>query len=277
MVRNDIDLGLRLKDQAGWNQTPADWSRFLALEPAGCFVAELDGRPVGTATTCVLGSVGWIAMVLVDAAARHQGIGTQLVTRATAYLQQRAVQTMRLDATALGRPVYQRLGFTAEYELVRWAGRPAAGSNRQRTEMDVVVPSAEQQEALAAIDQQATGTDRRRLLARLWQEQPQAVAVAVLDDCIQGYAMFRGGSRSTHLGPAAAMSTAAGHALLEWACNRCTGKPIQLDIPRDNLAASDWARSCGLEPQREFTRMVQGQSVQDQPQLLWASSGPEKG
>ena len=43
MTPGDIELGMRLKGQAGWNQTPADWQRFLELEPNGCFVAEWDG------------------------------------------------------------------------------------------------------------------------------------------------------------------------------------------------------------------------------------------
>ena len=62
----DVPLGMRLKTQAGWNQTEADWRRFLAMQPVGCFVAELDGRPVGTAVGCTFGPVAWIAMVLVD-------------------------------------------------------------------------------------------------------------------------------------------------------------------------------------------------------------------
>ena len=43
MTVRDIPLGLRLARQAGWNQTEADWRRFLDLEPEGCFVGELDG------------------------------------------------------------------------------------------------------------------------------------------------------------------------------------------------------------------------------------------
>ena len=42
----DLPLGLRLSQAAGWNQTEADWRRFLDLQPDGCFVAELDGTPV---------------------------------------------------------------------------------------------------------------------------------------------------------------------------------------------------------------------------------------
>ncbi len=122
MTIDDVSLGMRLKEQAGWNQIEADWRRFLALEPDGCFVAELDGEPVATTTTCVFGTVAWIAMVLVDKPARHQGIATRLVDHAVQYLEDRGVETVRLDATPLGRPVYERLGFLAEYELVRLQG-----------------------------------------------------------------------------------------------------------------------------------------------------------
>ncbi len=277
MTGDDIGLGLRLKEQAGWNQTAADWARFLALEPGGCFVAELDGQPVGTATTCTLAAVGWIAMVLVDPAARHQGIGTRLVTHAIAYLQQRELRTIRLDATALGRPVYERLGFAAEYELVRLEGRAEDRSEQWRADVEIVLPPALERESLAAIDQQVTGTDRRRLFAQLWSERPEAVAQAVVSGSVQGYVMFRSGSRATQIGPAVASTAETGCALLDWACSRCAGQPVLVDIPRDNRAAIDWALARGLVPQREFTRMYREYPIWDQPELLWASSGPEKG
>ena len=76
MTVADIPLGLELRQQAGWNQTESDWRRFLELQPDGCFVAEWEGKPVGTTTTCLFDDIGWIAMVLVEQAARHRGIGT---------------------------------------------------------------------------------------------------------------------------------------------------------------------------------------------------------
>lgn len=51
----DIPFGMRLKDEAGWNHTEADWRRALALQPDGCFLAEQGGEPVGTITSCVYG------------------------------------------------------------------------------------------------------------------------------------------------------------------------------------------------------------------------------
>src|SRR5439155_11821304 len=53
MTQTDLPLGMRLKTANGWNQTEADWRRYLDLQPDGCFVAMLDGTPVGTLTSCI--------------------------------------------------------------------------------------------------------------------------------------------------------------------------------------------------------------------------------
>ncbi|HWE37692.1 MAG TPA: GNAT family N-acetyltransferase, partial [Isosphaeraceae bacterium] len=125
MTAADLPLGLRLSRAAGWNQTPADWSRLLDLGPTGCFVAERAGTAVGTTTTCVFGPIAWVAMVLVDQDARGRGIGTALVAHAIDSLEGLRVRSIRLDATPLGEPLYRRLGFVAEYPLARFQGTPA--------------------------------------------------------------------------------------------------------------------------------------------------------
>jgi GNAT superfamily N-acetyltransferase len=273
MTIDDVWLGMRLKEQAGWNQIEADWYRFLALEPEGCFVAELDGRPVATTTTCVFDSVAWIAMVLVDEPARHQGIATRLVDHAVQYLENRDVRTVRLDATPLGRPVYERLGFVAEYELVRLQGTASASLSGQSTLPEV----PDNFRAAAELDRQITGTGRHRLLEAMYRERPDAARVVLDGPRTIGYAMLRAGARATQIGPAVALTPEAGFALLDWGFRQCDKQSVFVDIPRDNHQAIDWAKGKGLETQRPFTRMYRGRPVQDQVVHLWASSGPEKG
>jgi len=84
MTVEDVPFGMHLKEQAGWNQTEADWRRLLAMEPDGGFLAEMGSEPAGTLTACVFGSVAWIAMVLVEEARRGQGIATALLKHAIA-------------------------------------------------------------------------------------------------------------------------------------------------------------------------------------------------
>ena len=111
MTVADIPLGLRLARQAGWNQIEADWRRFLAMQPDGCFVGERDGTPVATTATFIFGPVAWIAMVLVDVDSRRKGVATTLLKHALDFLDNQGVKTVRLDATAAGQPVYEKLGF----------------------------------------------------------------------------------------------------------------------------------------------------------------------
>src|SRR5215216_3234927 len=120
MTAADVASGLRLKEQAGWNQLEADWRRLLDLQPDGCFVAEVDGAVVGTVTTCRFGPVGWVAMMLVDEALRGRGIGRALMVRALEDLDAHGVRSVRLDATPLGRPLYESLGFVAEATFARF-------------------------------------------------------------------------------------------------------------------------------------------------------------
>ncbi len=274
MTEADIPLGMRLKGQAGWNQTPADWTRFLQMQPDGCFVAEWNGLPVGTTTTCIFGSIGWIAMVLVDQEHRHRGIGTRLVQHALEFLDHRRVATARLDATALGRPVYEKLGFFAEYDVMRMEGiaedvepvpapcRPA-GDESLRLVVD--------------LDQRATNTPREKLLARLLTEDGARCWLSGAPDEPDGYAISRPGSRATQIGPAVASNGTSGFSLLDGAIRQSAGERVYVDVPSDNHAAITWAGHRRLTCQRSFTRMYRGRPVNDDIRLLWASSGPEKG
>src|SRR6516164_8643857 len=120
MTEQDIPVGLRLNTLSGWNQTAVDWHRFLDNSPGGCFVMEHDSKVVGTATTISYENrFAWIGMVLVDPEYRTRGIGTQLLRKTVEYLDQRCIPTMKLDATPLGKPLYQKLGFVPEFEIER--------------------------------------------------------------------------------------------------------------------------------------------------------------
>src|SRR5207237_6846787 len=108
--------------------------------------------PVATTTTCILGDVAWVAMVLVDARLRRHGIGTELMQQALRFLDERNVWSIRLDATPLGRPVYERLGFVPDYPLARYNGHLPEHALSAETE-----PADTQDlEAIIALDRDVT-------------------------------------------------------------------------------------------------------------------------
>jgi GNAT superfamily N-acetyltransferase len=277
MTARDVALGMRLKDQAGWNQTEADWKRFLDLEPDGCFVGELDGVAAATLTTCTFGPVAWIAMVLVDQPLRGRGLAKALLAHALEFLDRNGVRSVRLDATSLGQPLYEKLGFVVEYELARYQGvLPPRGTASRPLGIDPNPLTAEHLDGVCRLDRAVTGTDRKKLLMRLLVESPGAVKAVQEGGEVTGFLMAREGSRALQIGPCMA-SAAAGPVLLRDAWWRYAGRPVYVDIPTGNAAAAALAEAVGLTVQRRFLRMCRGPLVGERIEELWASSGPEKG
>src|SRR5262249_8452375 len=168
MTFEDLTLGLRLKQRAGWNQTPADWARFLSLQPDGCFVAELDGEPVGTVTTCMFGPVAWIGMMLVEPDKRGRGLGRAVMVRALEFLESKNVRSVRLDATPMGEPLYRSLGFVPQFVLSRLEGELHDAGEAPGVEAG----QREDWESTAGLDREVTNTDRLHLLFELFRERP---------------------------------------------------------------------------------------------------------
>jgi len=272
MTIDDVQLGLKLTRQAGWNQTESDWLRFMNLEPTGCFVAELNGSSVGTITTCLFGQVAWIAMLLVDASTRGRGVGTAMLKHSLNYLEGRKVKTVRLDATSAGQPIYEKLGFVPEYQLARFEGMAPSG----RTGPVVTEATPEIFASIIEFDKWMTGTNRAKMLSRLFEEFPEDIHALWHGDKIEGFIITRPGANAIHIGPCVA-TTDAGSVLLSDALDRCATESVFIDIPLDNADAVRVAESGALRIQRYFMRMYRGERVKDNIKALWAGSGPEKG
>ena len=273
MTPDDLDSAMHLKDQAGWNQTEADWRRFLEMEPMGCFAADWDDRLVGTTVTCIFGPVAWIAMVLVDPEFRGRGIGKALMTYALDFLDAYGVSTVRLDATPLGEPLYKKLGFETEYGLARFEGTP-----QLTTPSHGKIDHAHSRDypLLFQIDQKVTGSDRKKFLARFFEEQSEQIRVVRSSETIAGFLTCRPGTRAKQIGPCLG-GQGIGGILLADAMSRFSQTPICVDIPVQNAAASNMAERSGLIIQRHLIRMRRGPLVAEQTDHIWASSGPELG
>jgi hypothetical protein len=211
-------------------------------------------------------------MVLVDAGFRRRGIGRALMEHALAFLDALQIPTVRLDATPLGQPLYEQLGFVEQFRLARFEGTlPLAGPPPQP---GVVAAAPSRWDNLATLDREVTRTDRRRFLIHLFTEQPDEVHAAVGPDRCLGLLAARPGARALQLGPCLGE---AGPLLLADAFLRHAGRHVYLDVPEANEAACRLAAAQGLTVQRHLLRMCRGERVTEQIEHLWASSGPEKG
>lgn len=233
---------MALSTVVGWNQVEADWRRLLELEPAGCFGIEADGRVAASATVVTYGrELAWIGMVLTLPEYRGRGFATQLMQRCLDYCDAGRVRTVKLDATDLGRPVYEKLGFVEEYVVERWKGT-LEGGQRRAFEHDY------------ELDHLAFGADRRALLERVGFSRPGRVAAFAGPVVCRTAEQAR--ERIEHGG-------AAG--LTFW------------DLPLINPEAVRLAGEMGFAPARRLWRMRRGPAIEERPEFAYAMAGFEYG
>jgi GNAT superfamily N-acetyltransferase len=280
MTKADISAAQRLKEIAGWNQTETDWQRFLEASEAGCFVAELDGEVRGTAATISFEKrFAWVGMVLVDPAYRGRGIGTRLLEQTIEYLDGVGIPCIKLDATPQGRPIYEKLGFSPEYEIERWMLRRASGSVSDRAASDRVsdLPSS-LLEQICETDREIFGANRSSLLKSIHLEAPDFTFGIIAEGDVQGYAFGRRGSFGDHLGPWMADGAPAARELLESFLGRSNRDVVIVDYLKLNDVAGKLLRSLGFVFTRPLTRMYRGKNTfPGCPERLCAILGPEFG
>jgi len=276
LAERDIPAAMRLKELAHWNQTTEDWRRLLRLEPRGCFAACFQSRLVATTTFTTYGpDLAWIGMVLVDPEFRRRGIATALLRTALESLQRDGVQTVKLDATPAGQPVYEALGFARESLIQRWEG--TASKSAAATECSTL--SAQVWPELLELDRRAFGADRPSLLAFLETDSDAPpLIVRAAGGQLSGYALSRRGTNASYIGPLVAADEQTAIKLLDGMLDGLAGKRVYIDLNTDYEDGSEALARRGFIKQRDLIRMRRGQkSSAGISQLVLAIAGPEVG
>lgn len=262
----DLPAALELSEQAGWNQTADDWRMLIDLAPTGCLAIEVDGELAATTTLLCYGRrLAWIGMVLTKKCYRGRGFARRLMTEALSLADQKAVETVKLDATDQGRPLYEKMGFRSEQAVERWT-RTGTGHTTGTT-----VPAGERPaESWRMADHRAFGADRSELLERLARRgQPPFV--------IEGsYCLTRPGRYSHYLGPSVCDAPTTARALIERALATAGHRDCSWDLFPANAAAAI-ARDLAFTPTRHLQRMVRGKDLRADSDSIYAIAGFELG
>lgn len=258
-----------LVEEAGWNQTGADWIMMLTLG-RGLGFADRSGRLIASSVTLNYGKgIGWIGMVLVAGPWRRRGLATAMIGRCIEDIAAKGL-VPALDATAAGEKVYMKMGFSGELEIARW--RRPHGATGHATAMSGRMTATDLGWA-SALDARAFGANRRDLLAS-----------CVMTDDRSGHAighdaflLQRPGRTARHLGPLCATDEDTALALAECAIGHAD-EPLLMDVPVRQKGLADLLAASGFVRERSFRRMYLGADApRGEPALLYAIAGPELG
>jgi GNAT superfamily N-acetyltransferase len=261
---DDLPGAMELPRSAGWNQTRHDWEMLLRLEPQGCFAIEVDDQIAATATLLCYGTrLAWIGMVLTRPEYQRRGFAQRLMEHALARAAELKIDSIKLDATPQGQPLYEKLGFKTEDIVERWF-RDGGSARKQRQPLPSPCPYSLQ------TDLAAFGADRSLLLEELALRNPP-------NTLPEAYCFSRSGTRARYLGPCVASEQKAAGLVIEQTLREPSESGWFWDLLGANENAVQLAKEFGFAPQRRLERMVMGKNLAKNDELVYAIAGFELG
>ena len=230
-----------------------DLHLYRRIQPDGWFVASQADQLVGMVGAANYGVFAHVGLMAVHPGMQRQGIGWSLMQFLLAGLEQQGVPLVTLDASAAGRPLYEKLGFVAYDETCVF-----------RRQSDFVVPerstpvqniTARDLDDLVEWDTGLFGADRRRVFQALLESLPgRAFMLRDADGQITGY-LF---SQRNRIGPWVMQKSHNAHVLLQAALSLPYEETLSLNVPSSNREALELLQHFGFEQIRTNLHMGRG-------------------
>jgi GNAT superfamily N-acetyltransferase len=253
MTAEDAARGAVLTQQIGWSQNQDNWARLIEWAGAGSLCIADGDKLVATAIAIYYSpAVSWIGVVITHPDYQRQGLARRMMTAAIDYLRGRGAQCIMLDASKMGYPLYDSMGFRSLYKVEVFQGNAplivGSDSVRELTEADIP--------AVIQRDGQLFGVERPQIIRSL--ALPGAAWVLGSPDDIQGYLLLKHSRKGASIGPWYHNTSAGAEALLRRALVGINGQGAGIYIPEMNTAAKAIVTSYGMIYDRYCTRMVLG-------------------
>jgi GNAT superfamily N-acetyltransferase len=237
----------------GWNPGLHDAACFYAADPNGFFLALQNGKPSGCLSAVAYDPVfGFAGFYIVKPELRSQGIGHQLIQKASAYMGHRTIGN---DAVVAQQENYKKFGFKMAYRNIRYRGIAPSGDLHAPEITDLrQIPFRE----IAAYDRGMFPSERSSFLS-CWIHQPESTALGcVRDGKLSGYGVIRRCRQGYKIGPLFADGEDIAEKLLLALTGVVSGEEFFLDIPEPNSGARALIDRYKMQMVFETARMYAG-------------------
>jgi len=237
---SEIEIIKLLSERAGWNQTFADLQSMISHGKGGIFIAYYNYLnhefPLGSGVSFpVHEDLAWIGMILVHKELRRQGIARRMMRICLAHsrmVQKKSI--IGLDATPLGKQVYDSLGFKDSFLIWRSIIQTDNEKGEFAETADIPFNLEEVQDYLV----EKNYPERFQIVKLLGELQGSKNMMAISKNRILGFIMSRPGRLKPFIGPLIADSPEIANYLLREILHHWKGegyKEVFMDIPEQHL------------------------------------------
>lgn len=275
LTATDVEVAAAIAEAAygGPRERRSELARYVSLQPEGWMLAVRGGTPAGLGGAIDYGPFAYIGLMAVHPSLQRQGIAQAIVEHLLAWIQAQGCPMILLDASAMGQPLYAKLGFIEDDNVVVFVRdsaptvHPAAPQVSLAGAEDIATrllagrgyavshARAEDVPDLVAFDTPIFGARRDRVLASYLADDPsRAFLTRDADGTIGGYLV----AQEHTLGPWVAQTPRDAEALLAHAVALPYETPPQVLVPAANRQASGMLERYGFTAQRTLSHMRLG-------------------
>ncbi|MBF0547221.1 MAG: GNAT family N-acetyltransferase [Candidatus Riflebacteria bacterium] len=221
----------------------------VKISPNSCFLALLEGMPVGMVAAICFQRMAWVGLMAVDPKWQSRGFGKAIMTHVLAHLEGQGTNSILLDASAAGRPLYKSMGFVEADEsrmfernleqnpfTVEEKNSVTGGSILSPEEISIRIIAENDLQKLSGFDAFAYGTNREGLLKLLYNEFSSRCLLAKdVNGEIIGYVC----AQKNRIGPWIATQEMVAERLLQSALLLPFEQPVQIIAPEKNTCGKD--------------------------------------
>jgi predicted N-acetyltransferase YhbS len=230
-----------------------DLQLYRQIQPDGWFIASQEGHAVGMVGAINYGTLAHVGLMAVHPGVQRQGVGGALMQFLLARLEQQQVPLVVLDASEIGRPLYNRLGFVAYDETFVFQLKNRITAPTQTSHIQTI--TIQDLDELVGWDTEVFGANRCKVFQTLLDVFPgRAFLQRDADGQLVGY-LF---AQKNRIGPWVMLQACNAEALLQTALTLPYEEMPSVIVPAENQEAIALLQCSGFEQVRTNRHMGKG-------------------